>query len=323
MGPHGWRHGSQEASVGMERRTRGRWIVGASITGLAVLALGLGGWWGLNRDRRASDGQASASVAADTGTRVSGSGPAAAPLPTGTFQDIHKELEVRARAGDARAAYRLGQIISRCREYKPIPGGEFTEMLAGVVAHAGASIRMGSRKLDDPDLLDMMLYAKNEADAICGGVGDLPASVRKGDARAWFELAAQQGHTKAMTDYGRFAFDDLASDADLLDKADEVVARRERARGYLRRAFESGEPESLLALAAAHGNMPFLGRDTTQSLAYWKAYRRTAEGRKLPEGVVNMMEEQLLAASTPQQVRDSERRSAEIVQAFQQHRAPR
>ncbi|MGO4261032.1 hypothetical protein [Lysobacter sp. TAB13] len=323
MEPRGWRHGSQEASVGMERRTRGRWIVGVLITGLVVLAVGLGGWWVLNRGRQTGEAPPSASVAATGGARVADSGPAAAPLPTGAFRDIHKELEVRARAGDAPAAYRLGQIISRCREYKPIPGGEFTQMLAGAIAHASGAIRMGSRKLDDPDLLDMLLYAKNEADAICGGVGDLPASVRKGDARLWFELAAERGHTKAMTDYGRFAFDDFASDVDLLDKADEVVARRERARGYLRRAFESGEPESLLALAAAHGNMPFLGRDTTESLAYWKAYRQTAPGRKLPAGVVNMMEEQLPAASNPQQVRDSQLRSAEIMQAFQQHRAPR
>ncbi|ALN63490.1 hypothetical protein GLA29479_2624 [Lysobacter antibioticus] len=243
-------------------------------------------------------------------------------MPQGSFLETHKELEVRARAGDARAAYRLGQIISRCREYRPIPGGAFTEMLAQAIAKAGSSMSLGGRRMDDPDLLDTLLYGKDRMDAICGEVGDLPASVRKGDARAWFELAAEGGHAKAMVDYAAFAFEEFPSDADLLDNAAEVLARRERARGYLRRAFEAGEPESLLALAASHGHRAYLGRNMTDALAYWKAYRRTGEGSRLPQGVARMMEAQLLEHANPQQVRDSERRSLEILQAFQQRKAP-
>ncbi|MGO4777326.1 hypothetical protein AB4084_17760, partial [Lysobacter sp. 2RAB21] len=60
-----------------------------------MLAVGLGGWWVLNRGRQTGEAPPSASVAATGGARVADSGPAAAPLPTGAFRDIHKELEVR------------------------------------------------------------------------------------------------------------------------------------------------------------------------------------------------------------------------------------
>lgn len=307
----------------MEARAWNRWTVKALLWASAML-LGAGAaWWGLSRERQAVAEYRPVSQAPKADTRTPDSAPAGAPLPRGAFQDIHQELEVRARAGEARAAYRLGQVISRCVDYKPIPGGQFTEMLARAIAHADSATTVGGRRLDDPNLLDAMLYAKDEIDRICDGIGELPASLRKGDARAWFEMAAERGHAKAMIGYAGSAFVEFASDAELLDNAAEVAARRERARDYLRRAFESGEPESLLALAASHGNRAFLGRDMTEALAYWKAYRRTAEGRKLPEGVVRMMEQQLLSSSDPRQLRDSERRSVEILQAFQQHRAPR
>lgn len=262
----------------------------------------------------------------DAGTTVaSGPGKAASrsPLPKGRFQDIRAELEVRARAGDARAAYRLGEVLSRCLDYKPIPGGEFTEMLARAMASSSDNVRIGGRKLDDPDLLDMALYAKDQADTICKDVGELSGSARKGEARAWLQLAAEQGHTKAMAEYGAFAFDDMASSGDLLDNVEEVVARRELARGYLRRAFEAGEPESLVALAVAHGSKPYLGRDPIQALAYFKAYLRTDAGRKWPRGLINMFEEQLTAGASPSQSREAERRSLQIAQAFQQRRMPR
>lgn len=306
----------------MERRAKDGWSGKVLLGALIALVVGVAAWWGLGRDRRTDDERRSAPQVAAADASTPDSLPAGAPLPQGSFLETHKELEIRARAGEARAAYRLGQVISRCREYQSIPGGAFTEMLAQAIAKAGSSMTLGGRRMDDPDLLDALLYGKDRMDAICGDVGGLPASVRKGDARAWFELAAEGGHAKAMVDYAAFAFEEFPSDADLLDNAAEVVARRERARGYLRRAFEAGEPESLLALAAAHGHKAYLGRNMTDALAYWKAYRRTGEGGKLPQAVAKMMEAQLLERADPQQVRDSERRSAEISRAFQQHRAP-
>lgn len=302
-------------------------VAAASLATAAALV----GWWMWTRSSPGEDRAQSAleTAAGDAGAMVAsapGSGPGKAasrsPLPKGRFQDVRAELEVRARAGDARAAYRLGQVLSRCLDYKPMPGGEFTEMLVRAVARGSDNVRIGGRKLDDPDLLDMMLYAKDQADTICKDVGELPGSARKGEARAWLQLAAEQGHTKAMVEYGAFAFDDMASDGDLLDNVEEVVARRERARGYLRRAFEAGEPESLVALAAAHGSKPYLGRDPTQALAYFNAYLRTDAGRKWPRGLVNMFEEQLTADVSAAQSREAERRSLQISQAFQQRRMP-
>jgi TPR repeat protein len=305
-------------------RAKDRRGIKALIGAALLLLLGATGWWGLSRDRRAGDQPRPAAPAVAAEGSAGNAAPASAPLPQGAFRDIRQELEVRARAGDAQAAYRLGQVIGRCREYQSLPGGgAFTEMLAQMIAKADSGVSVGGRRLDDPELLDVMLYGKEQLDAICAEVGDLPPSVRKGDARAWFELAAERGHAKAMVDYTAFAFEEFATEADLLDNAAEVAARRERARGYLRRAFEAGEPESLLALAASHGHKPYLGRNITDALAYWKAYRRTGEGSKLPAGVARMMEAQLLGLASPQQLRDSERRSLQILQAFQQRKAPR
>lgn len=204
-----------------------------------------------------------------------------------------------------------------------MPGGEFTEMLARAMAKTNVYLRIGGRTLDDPQLLDVMLYVKDRADAICGDVGDLSASARAGDARAWLELAAERGHARAMVDYGEFAFEDLPSEGDLLDHAAEVARRRELARAYLHRAFQAGEPESLLALAAAHGNKPYLGRDTTEALAYFKAYRSTDAGSRMPAGVLGFIEQQLIASGDAPQAAEAERRSAQILQAFRQRRAPR
>ena len=293
-----------------------------------LLAAGLAGGWMWGRERPAERGSgADAQAAAESSTLAGASAPAAAsrqtPVPQGRFQDIRAELEVRARAGDAQAAYRLGEVLGRCRNYQPMPGGEFTEMLARAMAKTNVYLRIGGRTLDDPQLLDVMLYVKDKADAICGDVGDLSASARAGDARAWLELAAERGHTRAMVDYGEFAFEDLPSEGDLLDHAAEVARRRELARGYLQRAFQAGEPESLLALAAAHGNKPYLGRDTTQALAYFKAYRATDAGSRMPAGVLSFIEQQLAAPDDATQAADAERRAAQILQAFQQRRAPR
>ncbi|MGH8081889.1 MAG: hypothetical protein ACREP7_15045 [Lysobacter sp.] len=308
----------------MERRNN-KLAIAALMGALAVLAVGLGIWWGFGRDRRddADGARASASATSNATAQAPDSAPAGLPLPKGSFQDVRNELEIRARAGDAQAAYRLGQMIGSCFDYKSIPTGMFTEVLAKAIAHFGGNIRMEGRKLDDPDVLDTMLYAKDEADRICGSVGTFPASVKKGDARIWYEMAAERGHAKAMAEYGNIAFLEFPSDAQLLDHAAEVAARRERARGYLRRAFEAGEPESLLMLAVAHGSQPYLGRDMTDSLAYFKAYRQTPEGRKVPDGPARLLESRLLALVSPQQVRDSAQRSVEILQAFQQRKAPR
>jgi len=305
------------------RRAGALWIAAP-----LLLAAGLAGWWMYARER--PDGRDSgpdARTAAESATTAGTSAPAAsaraAPLPRGRFQDIRAELEVRARAGDAQAAYRLGEVLGRCRNYTPMPGGEFTEMLARAMAGRGSYLRIGGREVSDPQLLDVMLYTKDRADAICGDVGELPGSVRAGDARAWLELAAEQGHARAMVAYGEFAFEDLPSDGDLLDHAAEVARRRELARAYLRRAFEAGEPESLLALASAHGNKPYLGRDPTEAAAYFKAYRATEAGRRMPAGVLGFIETQLPPPGDAQQAADAERRAAQILQAFAQHRAPR
>lgn len=312
---------------------------GAAIKPIAViatallLAAGLAAWWWSGRERA----QAQRAILDESVTDAPASAASRPPLPTGRFADVRGELEVRARAGDARAAYRLGQVMSSCLGYESVPGGAFTETLARAIAAGNrvaggtaanddgprvGAMRIGGRKLDDSDLLDMLLYGKDRLDAICGEVGDTSASVRQGDARAWLELAAEQGHTKAMVEYGSHAFDDLASAGDVLDHVGEVVARRERARGYLRRAFESGEPESLLALASAHGNRPYLGRDPARSLAYFKAYRQTEAARRMPPAVLRMIEGQLMEHASPAQVRDAGPRAAQILSAFRQRSAP-
>lgn len=283
----------------------------AGVLALSALVL----WWSDTEPgpSREQTGVAQESVATTARVRRS-----SAPLPRGRFDEVRGELEIRARAGDASAAYRLGSVLGRCARYKPVPGGVFTEALARAIAQFGGDIRVGGRRLDDPKVLDLVLHAKQEMDALCDGVGDTAAKAAPGEAFAWIALAASQGHPRAMAEYGEFAFDEFEDDYQLMEHAAEVAERREQARAYLQRALAMGEDRALLGLAAAHGSQPFLGQDMPAALAYFQAYRRTAEGRRNPEAVNALMEEQLLKFASPEDVQEARRRLPDILRRFGQ-----
>ncbi len=238
------------------------------------------------------------------------------PLPVGDFDRIRGDLEVRARAGDAEAAYRLGTIMARCREYRKIPGGVFTDAVAQVFAAFGKGLRIYGSTVEDDRVLDTMLYSKAELDRVCAGAEGLAATTREADAHAWLLQAAMQGHVRAKAEYGRHAFDEFQGTNELVENATEVAVRRERARAFLQQAFDAGEPEALAALAQAHGPVPYLGHDPEAGLAYWLAYRRTGAGSKLPAGMASLVEENFAKELRPMQADRARQRAPGIARDF-------
>ncbi len=238
------------------------------------------------------------------------------PLPVGDFGRIRGELEVRASAGDAAAAYRLGTTMARCREYRKIPGGVFTEAVAQVFAAFGKGVRIYGSTLEDDRVLDSMLHYKAELDRVCAGAEGLAENTRAADAHAWLLQAAMQGHARARAEYVRYAFDEFPTTNDLMENAAEVASRRERARDFVQQALDAGEPEALAALAQAHGPAPYLGHDPEAAMAYWLAYRRTGPGRQLPAGVTSLAEETFAKDMTPTQVDRARQRAHAILRRF-------
>lgn len=225
-------------------------------------------------------------------------------LADGPFDSVRTVLVSSANAGDADAAYRLGHVTSSCLKYVPIADGVFDTMIAKAGTIVGLSIF--GRRIDDEDVLDVLLYSKDEMDRTCAGTDELRRSGRVAEAYPWIHRAAELGHTGAMAEYADHAFTEFASHADLLDHAAEVARRRELATKMLDRALLAGEPKALKALAKAHHKGGILQRDPMRALAYWLAYRETTHASMLPPGLQRMGDEHYRQALDPVQQAQAE-----------------
>lgn len=194
----------------------------------------------------------------------------AMPLPEGPFHATRAVLEARAEAGDAAAAHRLGDVLGRCRRYKPIADGVLTGMLARAAAEAVTLF--GGVDMGDDATVDAMFAMKDAMDATCDGVGDLARDADPDLAQAWLARAAAAGHPRAMAQYGDHAFDTWTSNAELAANAAEVARRRDRARAWQDQAFAAGEVEVLASLSGAHGASGVRQPDPVRALAYLHAY---------------------------------------------------
>lgn len=238
------------------------------------------------------------------------------PLPEGPFAHVRNTLEARAQAGDAEAAYRLGNVIGQCRTYQPIPDTAFAVLLARFAA-MGDSVRMGGRPVDDDLNLDAMLERKQELDDLCDGTDDLATTADVDAAHAWLARAAEQGHALAMVHYADHAFAAFPTHADLLENAEEVVRRRERARLWMHRAFELGEVESLYALSVAYSPNGILGDDPVRALAYLQAYRDSGSARAATARLGDAL---LREHAGPEQIEQAAVLSSHITGAFRNRR---
>lgn len=202
------------------------------------------------------------------------------PLPEGGFDRTRATLESRARAGDAEAAFRLGEVIGRCQKYQAVSDSAFARLLAGAVGALGG-LRLDGERISPTDAVGLLSDAKAEMDELCGGTEAVRGSMRPADAHRWNHHAATLGHTRAMAAYADHAFSEFETAADLIDHAKEVARRRETARIMLGRALKAGEPEALRSFAMAHARGGWMQRDPVLALAHWEAYRRTAVGNGL------------------------------------------
>ncbi|MFZ5656689.1 MAG: hypothetical protein ACOY37_06475 [Pseudomonadota bacterium] len=221
------------------------------------------------------------------------------PLPQGDFRTTRALLESRALAGDAEAAFRLGEVIGRCRKYESISDSTFATLLAGLAGMLDRGLRLGDERISGTEAIGLLSDAKADADALCEGTAGMTASMSLADAHRWNHHAATLGHTRAMAAYADHAFSEFPTVADLVDNAAEVARRRETARAMIERALRAGEPEALRALAIAHGTDGWMRRDPVLALAYWQAYRLTPAGQALSSTVAALVERQLRSRVDP------------------------
>lgn len=226
-------------------------------------------------------------------------GRAFGPLPAGDFRVTRPLLESRAIAGDPEAAFRLGEVFGRCREYESLADSTFATLLAGLVGMFDGGLRMGDERISGIEAIGLLSDAKADMDALCNGTQGMKASMALADAHRWNHHAATLAHTGAMAAYADHAFSEFATVADLMDHTAEVARRRETARTMIDRALRAGEPEALKALALAHGKDGWMRRDPVLALAYWNAYRHTPSGQALSSTHASLWERQLRSRVDP------------------------
>lgn len=240
--------------------------------GVLLVAVALAGAWFVMRPRNGSAPIASAALSrpADPPVPV-----AAPPLPQGPFDAVRTQLEHRASAGDAQAAYRLGAVIGQCRRYQPMDDTAFARAVVGA-AGLFRQLVGGSGDDDERLAIDMLLENKVRLDELCKGTDALRRDAKAGDAARWLARAAELGDRRAMVEYADVAFEEFDDVAKMLDNAAEVARRRDRARAWLQAAREAGDTEAAFGFSKAYMRGDLYRIDRERALAWWLAY--AAEG---------------------------------------------
>lgn len=237
------------------------------------------------------------------------------PLPEGDFDRTRSLLESRALAGDPASAYRLAEVIGRCRTYTSMSDGVFARLLASAAGMLGA-LRIDGERIGVRDAIDLIADAKADMDALCSGTEATRASMQPADAFRWNHRAAMLGDTRAMAAYADYAFTEFPTSADLMDHAAEVARRRVTARAMLERALQAGEPTALKSFSAAHSHTGWLQRDPVLALSYWDAYRRTSEGHGLSAVQAAIVDRHLRNRVGAAGEREAQRRAADLLARY-------
>ncbi|MEF3081650.1 hypothetical protein V3391_05415 [Luteimonas sp. SMYT11W] len=286
---------------------RQRLIVGASVVAAGLLVAAL-----LVRNTDADAGVVSAENVAGSASDAS-VGTNRSAIPDGPFDSQRVQLEAAAANGDAHAAFRLGQAIAHCLNYSPVASGRAAQRMAELIAQAGTHIRIGDRPLGDERSIDMVLFAQQEGERLCTDTDSLRTTPPTLDAFHYIAQAAQAGHPGAAALYPDLAFREFRTPAELIENADEVERRRERARSYLLRSVRSGAPEALLAASKAYSADGWLARDPEQALAYWLTYAATDDFRRIPESLANERTAELEGMATASQRERAAAQAARIM----------
>lgn len=163
------------------------------------------------------------------------------PLPPADtpLASIRDELATRARAGDARAACRLGAELMRCRNHRTQQA--ITDMFDASLDHGRFEIG-GDRAIDT--LATAMERNQLEAQ-VCAGVDEQHIQ----EAIEFQRIAAQRGTTRMRLWYAARPAMDRER---FLDQLDEWQRYRQLAPQYLQEALHAGDPLVIGVLTDVH-----------------------------------------------------------------------
>lgn len=228
------------------------------------------------------------------------------------------QLEAAAADGDPHAAFRLGQALAHCLQYRPLADAQVTQMTAELIAQAGSSLRIGGRPIGDDRSIDIILFAHREGRRLCAGTTSLRETPPTLSAYDYIAQAAQAGHPGAMALYSDLAFRDYRTPFDLIENAEEVERRRMRAHAYLVDAVRLGDAGALHATSRAYDTDGWFARDPERALAYWLAYAATEESRRIPDSIAAERTAELEGRASAAQRERAVAQAARIAQNFRE-----
>jgi hypothetical protein len=183
------------------------------------------------------------------------------PLPDGPFGATIDELRRRALGGEASAALALATGYRACQFYQPpkdqadleqrvedstVQHLNLLDQLVDQVKQQAAAQGIESPKIPHVDSMDVYhetMKTEVATSEKCSGVVHRDAEHWRG----WWARAAALGDEDAALAYWHIAFE-AESEASL----DELAEEKSLAADYLERAYESGDPRSLAAIAEVY-----------------------------------------------------------------------
>lgn len=210
---------------------------------------------------------------------------ASQPLPSGPFGAMIDELKRRAIAGDASAALALGKGYRDCEFYQPpkdqaeleqrvedstVQNLNLLDQVVDQVKRRAAEA--GAPPPPIPHVDSMDVYHERMQTEVAEG--EKCAGVVHADAehwRGWYGQAAALGDEDAMLAYWEIAFsnEEIAS-------LDELREEKSLAASYLERAYESGDPRALAAIASVYRAGYYAYPDPFMAHAYFFAASQAA-----------------------------------------------
>ena len=235
---------------------------------------------GRDREVRASPRQSNERMPVRSGTAVEREPALPKEVPLTDFSRNRATLEAMARAGNADAAFRLGEVLRACG---PDAGGPFAitmhRRLGGRNAGQRREHAPGTVALDSTFRVDLgalgvlppgtyLLPDEIERVTLCDGARDFTEADRAA-AYDWLVLAADLGVPRAMAMRYDIELEHIGSDAAArIHQAGKLIALRPRASAMLQRAADIGEPHALARMAQARASGDLAERDPLLAQAY-------------------------------------------------------
>lgn len=264
----------------MTRRTR-------VLLGLALVSACSGVWLLAGRDpapradrseSQGANGEAPPSGAPAPAPAIERERSSPQPVPQGDFTRNRATLETLARAGNAEAAQRLGDVLRHCAPARITPPAA-SGYLSWTGVHPNTRTQRTEPTPPAADLVDLgglgvlapntyLMPAEIERIALCDGVRHYTEADRAA-AYDWLVLAADLGSPPAMAQRFDLELEHIGTHpAARVEQAARLVALRPRARAMLHRAADMGEPRALARLSRAHASGDLAAKDAVLADAY-------------------------------------------------------